>query len=396
MEDLHDKDLIARMKAVLHDYEEPYADGSWEEFLGSKKPVPFVNWKWLSVAAMILVAGSVWLFYPGDQRADMTTVAMRKPAKQAPVPLEQPSETAGGEPSLDKQLQTVKEVRGRNQPASKLYIEQKDASKTLLPEFSPEARTMTAQVEKISPPSKQMNVDTAKAAVASPSSTFMDFLREEKAQNKKESVAKVSSGRSKWDFGVEVLPTVSNSALNVGAGLMTEYRLSEHFSVGSGISLVQLQAGKALTPGVSMLSSRQLQSVDANFRGIDIPLNLVYNINKNLYTSVGVSYFSVIQEDSKNTFVAEREVSSPATDPVTGLTANVRTFISETMQEPGSETMLNGKSYLGFFNFSIGRKQEVFKKYSIFIEPFIKVPVGKLSQQDLQLTNGGMKFKVAF
>jgi hypothetical protein len=240
----------------------------------------------------------------------------------------------------------------------------------------------------------KIDEDTAKTPVK-PGTTFMDFLVEEQAANKNQAVAKVKGG-SKWDFGVEILPTVSNSAVNVGAGLMTEYKLSEHFSVGSGISLVQLQAGRALTPGVSMLSSRQLQSVDANFRGIDVPLNLVYNINKNLYTSVGVSYFNVIQEDSRNTFVSEREVASMATDPVTGITANVRSFVSETMEEPNSETMLSDKSYLGFFNFSIGRKQEILKKYNIFIEPFIKLPVGKLSRQDLQLTNGGMKFKVAF
>ncbi len=397
MEDLHDKDLIARMKAVLHEHEEPYAEGAWEEFLGSKKSVPLVNWKWLSVAALILVAGSVWLFYPADQNVKSTAaVAVRKSVKQAPADVQQPAKTPVEELQLDKQVQTAKRSERSSRSESTRYIAQNDAVKPSLPEFSREVETMTAtaQVEKISPSSTKTNVDTTKAAGAGPS-TFLDFLREEKAQNKKEAVAKTSS-RSKWDFGVEVLPTVSNSTVNVGAGLMTEYRLSEHFSVGSGISLVQLQAGKALTPGVSMLSSRQLQSVDANFRGIDIPLNLVYNINKNLYTSVGVSYFSVIQEDSKNTFVAEREVSNVATDPITGLTANVRTFVSETMQEPGSETMLNGKSYLGFFNFSIGRKQEVFKKYSIFIEPFLKVPVGKLSQQDLQLTNGGMKFKVAF
>ncbi len=397
MEDLHDKDLIARMTAVLHEHEEPYAEGAWEEFLGSKKSVPLVNWKWLSVAALILVAGSVWLFYPADHSVKSTAaLALRKPVKQAPAEVQQPPKTAAEELHLDKQVQTARRSARSSRPASTRYIAQNDAVKPPLNEFSREVVTITAtaQVEKTSSYSTKTNEDTDKAKLTRPS-TFLDFLKEEKAQNKKEAVAKTSS-RSKWDFGVEVLPTVSNSAVNVGAGLMTEYRLSEHFSVGSGISLVQLQAGKALTPGVSMLSSRQLQSVDANFRGIDIPLNLVYNINKNLYTSVGVSYFSVIQEESKNTFVAEREVSNVGTDPITGLTANVRTFVSETMQEPGSETMLNGKSYIGFFNFSIGRKQEVFKKYSISIEPFLKVPVGKLSQQELQLTNGGMKFKVAF
>jgi hypothetical protein len=393
MEDLHDKDLINRMKDVLRDYEEPYAEGAWEEFSGTRKSAPRVNWKWLSVAAMILVACSVWLFYPGDQINNITTVvSLPKSSKKAP--LEPQVDAAPQRRKDDRDSESRKVVSGGIRTASGLHVELPGEAQELTPAVIPGDLAMSKHVAEIATPSKKISVDTVKAPAAV-NSTFMDFLVEEQALNKNKAVAKAKRS-SKWDFGVELLPTVSNSAVNLGAGLMTEYKLSEHFSVGSGISLVQLQAGRALTPGVSMLSSRQLQSVDANFRGIDIPLNLVYNINKSLYTSVGVSYFNVIQEDSKNTFIAEREVSSMATDPMTGLTANVRTFVSETMQEPSSEAILNGKSYLGFFNFSIGRKQEVFKKYNIFIEPFVKLPVGKLSQQDLQLMNGGVKFKVAF
>jgi len=57
---------------------------------------------------------------------------------------------------------------------------------------------------------------------------------------------------------------------------------------------------------------------------------------------------------------------------------------------------MKGKSYLGFFNLSIGRDQRIFKQYHIMVEPFIKIPVGKLSSEDLNLMNSGVKFRLAF
>ena len=392
MKDPENRDLIAQIKEVLHAYEEPYMEGAWEQFSGEKKSRSARYWRWAAAAALVLISGAVWMMYnPVAPRTDNTVVVKSRPKVTSPTnpgEIDRPEPTS---PAASVQDYRKKSISKRPEPGTiKLPVE----SSTVLAMITETPVDLTQARVKASAPSlppveEQRPVKPAHAD----GDKFMNFLIEE--GNVKEATAKTKS-RSRWDFGVELLPTVSDAALNLGAGVTTAYKLSEHFSLGSGISFVELQAGKALTPGVSLLSTKQLQSVDANFRAIDIPLNIVYNVNKNFYTSVGVSYFNVIEESRQNTFVSERQISAVSTDPVTGISANTRTFVSETTQEPGGEPLLSNKSYLGFFNFSIGRKQEVFKKYSVFVEPFIKVPVGKLSQQEIKLMNGGMKFKVAF
>jgi hypothetical protein len=395
MKDPENKELIRQMKEVLQTYEEPYMEGAWEQFSEEQKTNTMPYWRWMAVAALFLLIGSIWLF-SFRQTSDRIQVQIAK-KKTLVIPLvKQP---------LESKIRAADQLAQSRKPVidskSKLFLSQSGlrSSSSMDGQIISENDIKNAKILPIGQP-QSVELKIAKEVPIVPQrDKFMNFLVDQKkiAEQGKmaESTAKLKSA-SRWGFGLEILPTVSEAALNVGAGLTTQYKLSEHFSVGSGISFVELQAGKSLTPGVSLFSTKQLQSVDANIRGIDIPLNIVYNINKNFYTAVGVSYFNVLKEDRKNTFVSERQISAFSSDPVTGIAANIRTFVSETTQEADTETMLNGKSYLGFFNFSIGRKQELFKKYNIFIEPFVKVPVGKLSEQELKMLNGGVKFRLAF
>lgn len=207
---------------------------------------------------------------------------------------------------------------------------------------------------------------------------------------------------SKWDFGVQVMPAATSSNLNLGAGLTTAYRLSDKFSLSSGISFLQMEAGGTIpsrgsdVAAISTLSEKKLTAVDANIKAIDIPIALVFKLNKHFYTSAGVSYFNVISEKRSNTFEQTAQVDKQGVDPQTGYASTYKTLFVEKVDEPTSEKNLKGNSYLGFFNFSVGRQQTLFNKYNIRIEPFIKIPVGKLSSQDLQLMNSGIKFQLSF
>ena len=391
MKDPENKDLITQIKEVLHAYEEPYMEGAWEQFSGKKKSRFGGYWPWAAAAALVLISGVIWMTYNPVAPGLHNTVVKSQPGTTSPIETAEPHRPENIAPAAPVQRYVKKMAGKRPEPGPVQITEDSGTALAMLTDISVDLAQ--ARVKPSTPSLAPIEEAKAERPRDPAADKFMNFLIEQ--GNIKEATAKTKSA-SRWDFGVELLPTVSDAALNLGAGVTTAYKLSEHFSLGSGISFVELQAGKALTPGVSLLSTRQLQSVDANFRAIDIPLNIVYNVNKNFYTSVGVSYFNVIEESRKNTFVSERQISAVSTDPVTGLMANTRTFVSEKFQEPGGEPLLSNKSYLGFFNFSIGRKQEIFKKYNVFVEPFIKVPVGKLSQQEIKLMNGGMKFKVAF
>lgn len=230
----------------------------------------------------------------------------------------------------------------------------------------------------------------------------IDFLLSEAKSSQLAAHTVKKEKSAKWGFGVEIMPTVMKSNLNVGAGLTTDYRLSDKFSLSSGISILQLKAGAAVgqnpnaKSSLKALSSKQLTATDANLSAIDIPVGLVYHVNKNFYASAGVSYFNVIREKRSNTYETTAEFYTSGVDASTGNTALYQAVKSESVAEPAQESPLKGNSYLGFFNFSLGREQHLSGRYTIIIEPFVKIPVGKLSDQELKLMNSGLKFKLAF
>ncbi|RZM22920.1 MAG: hypothetical protein EOO88_27860 [Pedobacter sp.] len=442
MEDNH-KELITEIKEVLSAYEMPYEEGAWEAFNSPAKKNRVILWPWISIAATVLLVSTFWLINnepkssgknnavdhtknivktpdaPKDNAADRVNYGVTNPALNTTNSLQE-GRTAAVLPGRLNSSGTTNNIPDSSEvttvPSHTIILPDATALLIVPEKVSVISITKEAILLKADgktgaltnnkagnlaiklPELKKLVSDTNIKAPLPVQDNFMDFLVKEKQT----AVAKVpaktpsrtvkKSTESKWDFGVEVLPTVTSAAVNVGAGVLTAYKLSDHFSLGTGVAYTGLGSAVSHKPGISALDSKQLQSVNASYRAIDIPLNLVYNVNKKLYTSVGVSYINVVEERATNTFVSEQRsysFDSAASSYSAGLS-------TQTTQESSQTQTLKGMGSLGFFNFSVGRKQEVFNKYHISIEPFIKVPVGKLSQQDLKLTNGGMKFKLEF
>lgn len=256
-------------------------------------------------------------------------------------------------------------------------------------------------------PVNTVSADSIRKGKTEKTSTIDFLLAESKHPVEK---TKKASAESKWDFGLEVAPVATHSNVSFGGGLTTAYRLSDKISLSSGISLLQLDAGrKDMSAGNSNYMSspvtsydgavgsgpnKQLLSVNANISAIDIPVSVIYKFDQHYYTSAGLSYLNVISEKRNNTYIQTSRINEDIINPATG--QFYTKLVSSEVEEQGKETPLKGNSYLGFFNFSLGRRQRLFNKYHILIEPFIKVPIGKLSDEDLRLTNSGIKFQVSF
>jgi hypothetical protein len=415
MEDPAKKELIKGITEFFDDYEEAYVPGEWESFSqAGRKKYPFFS-SWVKIAAILLLLLSVLLF----QRIDFRTknkgnniIAVNK-AKQgeksnlqkqeAHVP---GSETAKGaalamsSPLLKRAGHTGKnDIQTGNTIVSGTVGVPEPARLT---EKVPDSAVVSAGNQGYAAVQEKHPVavtDVRRPDSVAQKRSTADFLRDE-AKTIKLAVADKKEEKDKWNFGVEVMPSMSKSNLNVGAGLTTAYRLSKSFSLSSGISILQLQASGtvAADPGMagqqvkSSLAPKQLLAIDANISAIDIPIGLVYNVNKNFYTSIGVSYFNVIREKRNNTYLTP--LGAMYDSPVSS--AAYQVLKSEPVEERVTDKPLSGNSYLGFFNFSVGRQQNVFNGHQILIEPFIKIPVGKLSSQDLPLMNSGIKFKLSF
>src|SRR3546814_4207181 len=109
---------------------------------------------------------------------------------------------------------------------------------------------------------------------------------------------------------------LTSEAVNIGGGFAVAYRISDKFSVGSGISVAELGVGE--NPGYQpqhegVLNSpstsdyfnghsgfavnyRREVSITSNVVTLDIPLDFRYEVAKGFYTSVRLLYVAHLGE----------------------------------------------------------------------------------------------------
>ena len=373
MENPDNKELIKGISMLFKAHEEAYVPGSWEKFSAQKKSKRPKAIFWIGMAAALAIAITVVPYIFTNKINEVKIVKKLSPQKKVVkgIVLVQVEQI---EPLVLTKRVVKKATKGSIDTG--ITVKAKNILNTVI------APTI---------------VETETAIVVKPvrakENNFFEYLKKEGE------ITEVVENKetSKWNFGVELLPTVLQNKVNMGAGFTTEFRLSKSFSISSGIAYVALDASKNIEhQSINLKSNKNLVSIDANISGIDIPLSITYNLNKNIYTSVGISYFNILTDKRNNKYLTQLEVSSMVINPENGIMETFPTRLAEQNAELSTDSPLRGNSYLGFFNLSIGHKQEVFKQYNIVIEPFMKIPVGKLSNEDLKLGNGGVKLRFTF
>lgn len=409
-----DKELIDEIKNLFEDYEEEYAPQEWAKFQAGKRPAKPIYPLWMKIAAIfVLICGAVWMLKPGQvSNSDFSKDIVKSPAldtSKSPAESQVSSELLArlGE-TLESQ--PARESRGEHLISVPNAIEnpviQKISTDTLQ-ENSLEGSLANAVQSKTQQADEPLKTPERGKTEVSKTDLTLEFLLKE--SQKKTMLANRNQQQSKWDFGLGVIPTVSNSKLNVGAGVSTTYALSDKFSLSTGISVYDLESGTQVGSEVSFNSpvqgegvfsfsdQKKYEGTNAIIKAIDIPLALVYKLNKNFYTSAGFSYVNVLTERRNNTFTRNALVQRSTVDPFTGAESFNVAMAAERISEPESITPLKGNSYMGgFLNFSVGRRQQIFQKYDIRVEPFLKIPVGRLSKEDVQLMNSGVKLQFVF
>ncbi len=385
METPDKEELIAGISALLKVHEEPYEVGAWENFNSIQKRRKPLLWVWLGAAAALAVIISVVIPEFMQPQVPLPVIVKHQPVEEVNTP-EIP---VGHLPERTENIAVVPERKQKKENRVFQRHSQYIADTTIK--------------------EKTMVVNNVAAHTAVPKTSVQPTEPVKKAEPKEDNLMRYSQSEShnvkisvpkepsKWNFGVEIMPTVVQSKVTLGAGLTTEYKLSKRFSLSSGIAYVALDASKSIDyQPVSLMSSKKLIAIDANISAIDIPLSITYSLNKKIYTSMGVSYFNVLNEKRNNKYETQMEVAMSAKSSETGVINTYQSQLTEENTEVSSDLSLKGNGYLGFFNFSIGHKQEVFNQNHIVIEPFIKVPLGKLSNEDLRLSNGGVKLRFTF
>lgn len=435
------QDIIKQIADRLREHSVPYKEGAWERFKEmekKKRPIYVVLWPYLSAAAVILIA--IVLFLNPSQQTIVTSELVEKNIEKKEYKQKRNVKELG-EPSLqakviDKEvIQQINAVKQNNGLAlvAKAAITKEDLNDNGI---HSDVKTGVLKVEEmtafhkedkgINESSKAVKETTTEPSLITSGKEKkepVDFLTALSTMKEDENPHENKNMDKKWSLGLDVSPNIGNNKhVNMGGGVSFAYSVSPKVSISSGISYLQVGAeempsfsglsspsahpgvagpsGPALdlsSPGVAYPGGRSqtktLHKMESSVVGLDIPFAINYHVNDRFYASAGFSVFNVINEGRMNEFenrvvdVVYRGAENKTPEPV------VHTFFSkETLNEKDyAERNVNG-----FFNFSVGYSIPVSKKVGLSIEPFFKIQMSTLVEEDMNLSNGGIKISTRF
>lgn len=181
--------------------------------------------------------------------------------------------------------------------------------------------------------------------------------------------------------------------MNFGAGLLTEFKISDKLSLATGIAYTKIDASNAMEP-IAVSSSTRKVGMESSMQALDIPFSIVYQMNDGLYASIGISSFTVLTENKAYHYEMNVVTEQKAINPMTGAEFTEYTVVTKEFSEPTKDTDFKGHNNLGYLNFSVGKKQKLFGETQLIFEPFMKVPLGSLSNEDIKLMNTGLRLKL--
>lgn len=434
-----DNELIEHIKDSLTAHEEAYTPGSWERFSAQqeKKRRGFVLWPLWSAAAVILIFGG--LFFLNDNSETVNQLANKKPAprKESVIDKSTPSQK---NPYAQKDLAVTAPQTKETLKHNENVVNQSAVNGTQTENYSqnnlivnqehnvqPDVATIVKQNENplLKPATNSFsiaNYNNKKAEIiiekkkpAQNKLTFEDILARDSYAINQQKTDK-TKGNSKWEPGVYVAPAMGNdNKVNMNYGFSLSYNLADKISISSGIAYTALSSTSNPSSGNSNMSldaaaspvlsgkgiatvntSKSLESVNANVRGINIPIELKYSISKKFYTGVGVSALAVLNNHQDNNYLVSSAQNRTVANSANGYAEQQMLLVTERVSEPQAEATTAADKYIGFYNFSLGYKQKISGKKNFAVEPFLRVPMKTFSKDNLNLTNGGLRLKLDF
>lgn len=410
------EELIAHIRKNLKAHEEPYNLGAWENFNAkqhAKKTPIFWITRLGGVAAVIAICFTLFLLTKTDPKMvgdDLVKVKLDQteleentamPENETEVIAETASKqtelNSGNLTSKPINIVAVNEVVKENtQPTEKLadVVENKGV------------------VEKLA--------DQVVAAISDEKTSLntKEFLAQE-SQKRESAPERMLNKRakSKWVLGLMIAPSLGNTEeLNMGYGLSMGYNFSDKLSLITGVSYNEMSAIKDFNSNVGASSilygnNKSLTAISQKVTGVDIPLELKYSFNKNVYASLGVSAFAVIGQSRNNIFIqgvvvsgtgskgssSSNQAAEAPSDASSAKGQFANTYIqNKKIVESANLGEQNDVNYLGFYNFSVGYKKLVLKRHFVAFEPFVKLPIKEVTQDNLRLVGAGLRLKVDF
>jgi len=406
-------DLLSnRFREVFEQYNEPYDAANWlsmkEKLAQNKQKKVFFLLPFLKVASIVLlVASTAFVTYKltvysqkmnaqvFENNADKEEIVLETNQKDNPKSTNFLTESVMN--AENKTTATKSVQMNQNEPIlSKTdeYLKQNEQkNEFILEKIDKQARLNIAiKLDTFSVKPIQMKANQQLYLVDN-----SDLLVEEKKKKKKFQMgAKVSSF---YNFS----ENQSSGDANLGLGFVSEYKVSKHIGVNSGVFFAKntLQNDGALNNMFANKNEDFLSDqasvgasvvVETNyaFYSLDIPLNL-YFYHKKAFVSGGISSFFYINEQIENT------VYSNSIESVLNPTTNVYEMQSVVNSSSNVQTRESFKvfDFAKMINLSVGYKLGR-KKNNLMIEPYAKIPVGKLTSSQIAFGLAGVSVRYNF
>lgn len=415
-----DKELIDQIKNTLAAHEEAYTDGAWERFSAKEKKKPFLfYWPLWSAACVAFVIASLLYFNNGEKNETIlgkkvpTEIAKRATKENATKINSEVSKSVSINPKKNESAIKKTAILAENKWSETKTDE--NLKKSSNNDFKTDSTIIGKSKISLALSSAQSAIEVGQFNKSTyienkktTKLTFEQLLAKDAEQNKLAKMNNTKTVIDKWHQDIFVAPAMGNdSKLNMNYGFSLSYNVAKKLSISSGLAYTALstkrEAGVATLPqnnapvGISALatSTKNLESVDAQLSGINIPIELKYKISDKLYTGVGISAFAMIKNKQENNYLVSETKNTTAISTL-GVAQRAIAVVTERVSEKQTETEVINDKYLGFYNFSLGYKQKISTNNHIAIEPFLSVPMKGFSKQNLNFTNGGLRVKFEF
>ncbi|MCF3107812.1 hypothetical protein LL912_03375 [Niabella sp. CC-SYL272] len=442
----HQDDFLKHIKDQLRNHEEEYRPGAWEQFsrqhlqTAPAQPARVVPlWKRIAVAAAVLAGVFLIANYfitthnklPEDLAKGGQPHPEKKglPSENRPT-LSRPDLPLASEPLPQNHGALPKDAPGATSTFSagqQDQIAQQDPLKEIsaIPDrpAPPVATPAGQEPAKQAPPANNPTVQRSQPGrpapyheTSRPGNTFPMAMQPPMP-------AREHDRSKKWIPSLYISPMFGETDMNVGYGISLGYAVNDRIKVSAGVAHNKLTASRdfdvtappsnaslansgnnalfaarSLVNADAATSQPQLETVRGAVSGFDIPVDISYNISKNLYASAGVSGLVVVKDNTKYTYVTSTNVrvSVENNEGILKEDKNMRVMEYATSDAAPEASQKERTPFIGFYNLSMGYKQRITPKNNVAIEPFLKVPMKSVSDQKLNYTGMGIRLKFDF
>lgn len=420
MKEREDQKIAAKFRQVFDDFEDPSSNEGWLELrrkYPEEKRRPLFFWVSSAAAVLIMLSG-LWLYFPEinqeinsaknnktiDASKIETEAKSSVPQLTVPAPVlskliaKKPNSNTehpalpGSESNLEDKL-LLNHASEYTKIADRLIFSAKDSASTYENPIAESPKTAAEPAIK---------KDTMILAIGEAKKNQYYLKPASEEIKLAEEKGKKSEKSSKKNFSLSIYAGSfinyaegSENNVNVGAGLSSDFRISNNLRISTGLNLSKNSLAYNQNEPANNYGSFQdanasiagtlvaLSNYEAELLGLDIPVNVKYLFNPQKSST----YF--LAGLSSGTYLSEKYAVKQS---------NFNSFVGSSAVANKQEISRQLKDFdlMRTLNVSFGFNTRLSKKQSLTIEPFLKYPLGGLGSENIRFGASGINVKLNF